>query len=1564
MIAKKPKELISIAEEKFATIRKNYTDIINSKNPEVARKKFRELMKSYRSYTIPQKENKNKESATPKERLEKAILNFQLPNDIFRNKIVSEINLMKDIPDYKYNRDYKNSLDSITQEVKRYISSILNSEEAKKSLESFNNLKEEFEAYRKYVESNKDREKTAAEVKKELTPLQIREKLNSILLEAKQRIKAYKLLSERYNKGELKGLYKKSDDFYDYYHDLREAYAKQLDLPAIEKLRFLIKEVIKDFKSFTDNIKAKAAWDGPWMYQEEGKNIKDVAQIEERTNDKGETEKGYFSLFDKPIGKDIISVMDFVLSSKFMDFLKKKLKSISQPGLTQITGPRYDEIDKFMGKLEKLGEAVDKFNPTKIFKDLQDKLLKGVQIAEKLKSKKIKEEKKNKILVPPVPSTPPAAPTSSIEKLSFAPIASYLRKCASVLITGGDVPKSDLKEIHKRRQLSKKQHAWERYQKRNRPTGDITVPGFFLEPDMIDEFIDALERDHFDFMKSMSDAGEPMGKIPLNKDPDAPDSPSTIDYAKMKKMDERALPEKRRNQYDPGLDEIVSKVLLKGKKNLRAHVLENDIHMVKDLKKKVSRILSEYTDADIESKNINEKITALNEDDNYKGKLTALAHFINAPENEIEQILDSDKDLLDFYHTQVQLLSEKQKSKIRIEKGKEKAEKKVYDERFTLKRRLMKYLEKYVPHKDKDTLEEKRGKILKRIQLLQNELKSYANKNEDFNAMNQEIKTLDSNIKAMKNEASSKGVSYEDIPGYTDAVDKLDKLRESVKGYNSTQLGLASANRDLENLKRPEKEVDSEEYKKAVNLLHKSMQDSEIIPKLLNEINFAQLDAKKFKDYIEQQEATISKDKMYTFFNMNSWRSEKDRAERQLDYTEQQLEFDRKKLEKIKSEIAQKAEEKDKKDLVEDYNIADNAVSTSIENMLSLKNYLAFLDKRLKKYEEEVKSKEPAILNEIKNLLNEPVFDQKTPRVEADKLKLDQINDAETLNSKVDDIGTVAKQFADNAKALGESLNRVRGMLLNLAKAPISKEVHDNFYHKLTQREKQIDILIQHLRKGSIQFYSAINKILESLSPEEKTKYQEILRKKMLPVPVFNAQPSLKSDVPSSDISQKEAGTGEPVKEMDSPEVTTPAKYYEKIPEQKVMDWDIIEALYENDARSMRYKDMFKKGTLVLDDPKAGERIREVTKDVKQLSSRLDNLGKLKNLTVTINDKPIKVSEVGKEFNKLFDEYTRKKNELSMRQNNLLMKKADLKFQLTELLNLIGLDPKKVMSDASDEVQLMKKKQPEKPIDMAAVLDSVIQSEKTPEFDGFTEKEVESIEDQFYRDMFWTLMKRWGDKIGENVVFGKKTKPEFSMIYDTFKNLTGVKSNSILSGIIRSASEARRMIKDLKRKLSDMERAYRGTNHDVTKTSEYKDTLNRVEHLNKLIAQKKVMYKIIDSQVDADGKIKVLEKIKEKTTDEGLIALIDKKIKSYRDQAEAIANDNARAAEEEETKLVNEIGSMGEERLPLKTPSPTPQVEKTAYDKNHRDFNLNILYGSYMQSKIAEMLFEETKVSK
>lgn len=435
--------------------------------------------------------------------------------------------------------------------------------------------------------------------------------------------------------------------------------------------------------------------------------------------------------------------------------------------------------------------------------------------------------------------------------------------------------------------------------------------------------------------------------------------------------------------------------------------------------------------------------------------------------------------------------------------------------------------------------------------------------------------------------------------------------------------------------------------------------------------------------------------------------------------------------------------------------------------------------------------------------------------------------------------------------------------------------------------------------------------------------------------------------------------------------IRTPKRYEEKPMTIGVEDWDILEELYRNNLDKLEgFKDLRKKGQIVLDTNGDLNKIHKINDYVWDLENRFEELSELRDTRIKIDEKitnkgkrkpvTIKLNNVGKQFNRLFSEYISKKNPIEIKLSRLHDQLADINYRV------------KSFKDLYDEVETTDRK-----------------GNKTTTYelkkDALTDREVQTITDNFWRAVYWNLMRKWSSREGK-AIFGKKDKPEFETMFITFKNMVGVRSNTTMQKVLHAANRASKTLRYLKKELSDMRRRYK----DITeykKSPVYKELEIRINNLKALTEEKSKMYKLMHEATDYEAKLATLRGILKETEDEELKKLVNNKIKHTEEEKAYHEDKIAKLAAEEADDINNEVDKIEEQlskqttdrkkgkpskskKIPSKTlkkkesikpvtDSPKKKtkkkVTKTSY-RNDINFNWNAFYGKRMQGKMLEMI--------
>lgn len=443
---------------------------------------------------------------------------------------------------------------------------------------------------------------------------------------------------------------------------------------------------------------------------------------------------------------------------------------------------------------------------------------------------------------------------------------------------------------------------------------------------------------------------------------------------------------------------------------------------------------------------------------------------------------------------------------------------------------------------------------------------------------------------------------------------------------------------------------------------------------------------------------------------------------------------------------------------------------------------------------------------------------------------------------------------------------------------------------------------------------------------------------------------------------------------------SAPRQYLEELPRIGVNDWDLIESLYGK--RLGEYKDLLHGNQIVVDGPKAKARVKSIMEEANRRAAELARLEALKGMKVSITGRDIKVAEAGDIFNRELSSYLSKKNRASIGLEQAMREHDRLTQELDAYKEFVG-----EKDEPSEED---------------------VKYHKTHEMkQELTDREVQSIIDQFYRGLFWYLQDYWATKPGKEAVFGTRESPEFSRLYDAMSALAGVRSNPTIQKVVRAGNEARRHLRDVRKSIakivSGMKRvgvdpvevvervkeSYGSPEKRITSLKELAQEEERMKReapfegrsksgvqlyfllkyrdlLEDQIETKNAMYGLLREVVPAEYKVNVLEGIRDKTQDQSLKAEIDKRIKAMRDDIDALAERKARTAEEDITKALSEGLKTIDEIDILKDTMKKDQAEdvgktepeteeRQANYRDHRYFDPNIFYGDIMQAKIAEI---------
>jgi hypothetical protein len=407
-----------------------------------------------------------------------------------------------------------------------------------------------------------------------------------------------------------------------------------------------------------------------------------------------------------------------------------------------------------------------------------------------------------------------------------------------------------------------------------------------------------------------------------------------------------------------------------------------------------------------------------------------------------------------------------------------------------------------------------------------------------------------------------------------------------------------------------------------------------------------------------------------------------------------------------------------------------------------------------------------------------------------------------------------------------------------------------------------------------------------------------------------------------------------------------PAPYMQELPKPK--GWDIVENFFNEVKREHR---------LIKDLKERGQSSNIQTKYLKKRMDQLENMAEAidmyKNQKVTIGGDPVAFRDVMTEFEKTLSDY-----------QDILAKYTNQR-------------------DASvDKVAYLQQE-----------LDhyNEMYDENTGEFKGLDPEEIANLKGIFLRMLYKDLERYWGTKVGKDLsVFGERDTNWYNNVFMTFKKVAQTRSNKKMLGIINKYKQETRSDFDdmtnrfksqqLEKERDQLMEGYKEYGVDPEISSRLKEFNMRIETLKKQEKQMDRIFNFMGTASIVAMQADFEKMLREKAQEMAATAKSDETLKpskaNLEDKADKSVDEAFKAVEEElpviaeharESELaekeLEELKGITEERgTPIPAEKPVePSVGKMAFDKNHRDFNLSILYGPFMQSKIAEMLSEEMK---
>ena len=306
----------------------------------------------------------------------------------------------------------------------------------------------------------------------------------------------------------------------------------------------------------------------------------------------------------------------------------------------------------------------------------------------------------------------------------------------------------------------------------------------------------------------------------------------------------------------------------------------------------------------------------------------------------------------------------------------------------------------------------------------------------------------------------------------------------------------------------------------------------------------------------------------------------------------------------------------------------------------------------------------------------------------------------------------------------------------------------------------------------------------------------------------------------------------------------SPARYNVRSPKPFIKDWDVIALLYQNDKKSLNALSNLNKEGRITIDPNNVNDLLNVDRKIIELTSRLSNLEKLNNLSVNINGKKIKVREAAKLYQKFLGDYLENKTRLERKMGQIQDAMTSLGYQVKHYKDIA--EKKKTTDPSGREVERY-----------------YLKKDKDG---GLSGKEIRSILNMFWRTVYWDLMKRWTGKSGK-AMFSERSKPEFEVLYSTFRNLSGVRGNPVYSKILAGALAAAKSVRYLRRDYNRAKNEFERVGMDLDKSKQLKLMRQKVQNLEGLVKERNKIYNMIHDTVNFEKQIVTLKGILKNLSD-------------------------------------------------------------------------------------------------
>ena len=419
----------------------------------------------------------------------------------------------------------------------------------------------------------------------------------------------------------LRDFREKANALMKWVYESRDRNIKSYKFPEINKLAKQFDEIRKALIALSRVEKANVLWDYGVgiMYRDRGETPPAAY---------GEADAGPSSA---TLPDDPEQWIVHLRNNGVLKFLLKKSEELAKRGAgrpEQVAGPSFSQIPSLVGYIEGMTKELKKYDPDAVLERHLETAFKRADIggalssAETRKSKRREERERQKGYesrgVEPIE---PVKPEKVPEPQKQASLADDLRIFMAKMAAIRAAARLGILKLAGKMELPSV------YTRRQKKTGPVYLNAFFLNPDGVDEFMLALQRNGFNFVKSLAMAAEePLGMTPEQMKKEMP-SPEAVPGQKQPA---------RGYKFD--IDKTVTETMMKGSDNIQQHILKNKDRISMELGRRMDEAKREAEKAEKNKAIYTEKLQSP-ELKKQLAFIKALAAFIRNPRQAVSEAL-------------------------------------------------------------------------------------------------------------------------------------------------------------------------------------------------------------------------------------------------------------------------------------------------------------------------------------------------------------------------------------------------------------------------------------------------------------------------------------------------------------------------------------------------------------------------------------------------------------------------------------------------------------------------------------------------------------------------------------------------------------------------------------------------------------------------------------------------------------------------------------------------------------------------------------------------------------